>query len=68
MFNAPWYNSPIEDLAFTGYVLEEEGVLPTHKGKLNRLAKSIIEGDDINLDNLTELEIDYIEKRIRERS
>lgn len=66
---------PIYDMAFNFFAMEEEGLLPTHKGCLNHFCQMVMNGE-VDIDNpapafeeamidwvLTPDELDYIYKK-----
>lgn len=79
----PWYRDlAIERTAFNCYAMECEGLLPTRQGKINKVIKILAgAGDpndlstqkyafnqaDLNIEDLTDEEIEYMEKEIRRR-
>lgn len=80
MIKAPWYRD--DTYEFNLYAMECEGLIPTHDGKINllinRLAKEenpnnlwiqreICKEIDLNLDDLSDKEIEYIEKETARR-
>lgn len=48
--NPAFPGDPVYDMAFNLYAMEEEGLLPTHKGTLNNLCK-ILDENHISLED-----------------
>lgn len=70
------------DLAFMCYVFEQEGIMPTRRGKIEKVIKLLAQSADpndfstqgavynaarIDSDTFTDSEINYIEKEVARR-
>ena len=77
--NPAFPGDPVYDMAFNLYAMEEEGLLPTHRGILNNLCNILNENNISPIDkdnfywacdkagvdwNLTEEDFEYISSRI----
>ena len=78
--NPAFPDDPVYDMAFNLYAMEEEGLLPTHKGCLNKFCDIIIENNldaddyeslqwaarEAGIDwDLTDEDYEYINSRIK---
>ena len=78
--NPAFPDDPVYDMAFNLYAMEEEGLLPTHKGCLNKFCDIIIENNldaddyeslqwaarEAGIDwDLTDEDYEYIDSRIK---
>ena len=52
--NPAFPGDPVYDMAFNLYAMEEEGLLPTHRGTLNNLCKIL------NENNISTIVVEYI--------